>query len=65
MLPGVGEEFCGSSGQEFCCSRVREGFRVGYDYRRAKCVSAKGNTRSVAQHREVVDAYVQSETSGC
>jgi hypothetical protein len=37
------------------------GFRVGFDYRGAKCVSAKGNTRSVAEHREVVDAYVQGE----
>lgn len=43
------------------CEGVREGFRLGFDYRRCHCRSAGGNMRSVIEHREVVESYVQGE----
>ena len=43
------------------CQGVREGFRLGFDWRRCSCRPASGNMRSVVDHREVVEKYIQGE----
>ncbi len=44
------------------CDGVREGFRVGFNHRLCNCLSVRGNMKSVVDHREVVEAYVQGES---
>lgn len=50
--------------QEFAryvCSGIREGFRIGFDYRRASCRPGPGNMKSVREHEEVVERYIGVE----
>ncbi len=46
---------------EYICEGVRGGFRIGFDYRRAKCKAARGTMKSVREHKDVVDQYIQKE----
>lgn len=46
---------------KFICDGVREGFRVGFNYRMCQCHSLEGNMRSMVEHREVVERYVQGK----
>ena len=50
--------------QEFAryvCSGIREGFRIGFDYRCARCKSGPGNMKSVQEHGDVVERYIGAE----
>ena len=40
---------------------LREGFRIGFDYQRGGCKSAKSNMLSARQNPHVVDEYLQVE----
>ncbi len=40
---------------------VTRGFRIGFSYSQAKCVSATQNMASVTEHPEVVKSYLQKE----
>ena len=46
---------------KFLCTGIREGFRVGFNYREHQCRKASGNMRSVEEHREVVEEYLYGE----
>ena len=46
---------------EYVCNGIREGFRVGFNYRSAHCRQASGNLKSVRDHKEVVAKYIQGE----
>ena len=46
---------------DYICRGVREGFRVGFDYRKCKCKVAQGNMKSVQDHKEVVESYLREE----
>ena len=45
----------------YVSNRIREGFRVGFNYRSAHCRQASGNLKSVRDHKEVVTKYIQGE----
>ena len=45
----------------YICDGVREGFRVGFNYRYSKCLPRSSNMKSVKDHKEVVDEYIQLE----
>ena len=56
------ERAIGWSPRHRVCRRgVREGFRVGFDYRKCKCKVVQGNMRSVQDHKEVVESYLREE----
>ena len=40
---------------------IREGFRIGYNYGGTRCLSSSGNMKSVEEHNEVVEEYIQGE----
>ena len=46
---------------ELLCMGIREGFRVGFNYREHQCRKASGNVRSVREHRDVVEEYIHRE----
>ena len=48
----------------YICRGIREGFRVGFDHQKCKCRVAPGNMKSVVNHREVVETYLQGEREG-
>ena len=48
----------------YICRGIREGFRVGFDHQKCKCRVAPGNMKSVDNHREVVETYLQGEQEG-
>lgn len=47
--------------REYCeyLVRLKEGFRVGYNYQSHKCEQAKSNMKSAADNPEVVDHYLE------
>ena len=47
--------------KHFVCSGLRDGFRIGFDYRSARCKRGPGNMKSVQEHEEVVEQYIRSE----
>ena len=49
---------------EYVCKGIREGFRVGFNYRSAHCRQASGNFKSVKDQKEVVAKYIQGEEQG-
>ena len=46
---------------EYICKGISRGFHIGFNYQQAKCKSAKGNMRSVQEHKEVVEHYLGVE----
>ena len=44
---------------QYVLSGIREGFRIGLDYRKASCKSAKCNMLSAETNPEVITAYLQ------
>lgn len=40
---------------------IREGFRIGFDWRRGSCRRTNGRMRSVEEHEDVVERYIQGE----
>lgn len=46
---------------KFITEGIRQGFRIGFDYRSHKCRRAKRNMRSAEEHPEVVRKYLASE----
>ena len=46
---------------ELLCVGIREGFRVGFNYREHQCRKASKNMRSVREHRDVVEEYIHKE----
>ena len=46
---------------ELLCVGIREGFRVGFNYREHQCQKASRNMRSVREHRDVVKEYIHKE----
>ncbi len=40
---------------------IRDGFRVGFEYKTCKCKAGPGNMKSVEQHAEVVAEYIRVE----
>lgn len=42
-------------------SGIRDGFRVGFDYSKYSCVSARANLRSAGENRQVVEDYLREE----
>ena len=46
---------------KYVCDGIREGLRVGFDYRKGRCRRAAGNMKSIADHREVVESYIGRE----
>ena len=45
----------------YLCDGIRGGFRIGFGYRTKVCRSVTGNMRSVEEHRDVVQVYVDGE----
>ena len=45
----------------YVLSGIQEGFRVGFDYSKWKCISAKANLPSAMENKEVVTAYLKEE----
>ena len=45
----------------YVCDGIREGFRIGYNYGGTRCLSSSGNMKSVEEHSEVVEEYIQGE----
>ena len=56
LAPHPDQEF-----KRFICSGIRDGFRIGFDYRNARCKRGPGNMKSVQEHEEVVEQYIGSE----
>lgn len=46
---------------EYLVRGMREGFRIGYQYGKRKCVGAKANMKSAEENDQVVDEYVAKE----
>ena len=46
---------------EYVIAGICQGFRVGFDYHRHKCGKSRGNMKSVEEHKEVVQEYIQGE----
>ena len=46
---------------KFLCTGIKEGFRVGFNYREHRCRTASGNMSSVNEHRDVVEEYLHGE----
>ncbi len=47
--------------QRYLVKGMTRGFRIGFSYSQAKCVSATQNMASVTEHPEVVKSYLQKE----
>ena len=45
----------------YLCDGIRDGFRIGFGYRTKVCRSVTGNMRSVEEHRDVLQVYVDGE----
>ena len=45
----------------YVLSGIREGFRVGFDYSKHTCVSARANLLSAGENKQVVDDYLREE----
>lgn len=45
----------------YICEGIRQGFHVGFNYQQAECKPAKGNMKSVEEHKEVVEQYIGVE----
>ena len=45
----------------YVLSGIRDGFRVGFDYSKYTCVSARANLHSAGENRQVVEAYLIKE----
>ena len=46
---------------DYITNGIREGFRIGYDYRSHKCKKATSNMRSATDHPEVIREYIAKE----
>ena len=46
---------------DYVCKGIREGFRIGFDRSRTVCKPASGNMKSVEEHEEIVEEYIQKE----
>ena len=47
--------------KDYVLRGIREGFRVGYDYRKHRCRSVKDNLRSALEHPDIVCKYIAEE----
>ena len=59
-----GSELVDHSDEElvgYVLSGIREGFRVGFDYSKHTCVSARANLLSAGENKQVVDDYLREE----
>ena len=59
-----GSELVGHPDEElvgYVLSGIREGFRVGFDYSKHTCVSARANLLSAGENKQVVDDYLREE----
>ena len=45
----------------YVLSGIQKGFRIGFDYAKQRCISARANLRSAAENQEVVTAYLKEE----
>ena len=45
----------------YIVSGIQTGFRVGFDYAKQRCISARANLPSAAENQEVVTAYLKEE----
>ena len=45
----------------YLCDGIRDSFRIGFGYRTKVCRSVAGNMKSVKEHRDVVQVYVDGE----
>ena len=43
---------------QYICTGIKQGFHIGFNYQLARCRSAKGNMKSVQEHKEVVEQYI-------
>ena len=48
---------------EYILHGILDGFRIGYDYRKAHCVPAKLNMVSAVTNPQVAAAYLQEEVA--
>ena len=46
---------------QYVCSRIRQGFRIGFDYHQALLIPVHRNMKSAVDHREVVEKYLGEE----
>ena len=46
---------------QYICTGIKQGFHIGFNYQLARCRSAKGNMKSVQEHKEVVEQYIGVE----
>lgn len=46
---------------QYVCSGIRQGFRIGFDYRRAQLTPVHRNMKSAVEHGEVVEKYLSEE----
>ena len=47
--------------KDYVLRGIREGFRVGYDYRKHRCRKVKDNLRSALEHPDVVRKFIGEE----
>ena len=47
--------------KDYVLRGIREGFRVGYDYRNHRCKRIKDNLRSPLKHSDIVRKYIAEE----
>ena len=45
---------------QYICTGIKKGFHIGFN-QQARCKSAKGNMKSVQEHKEVVEQYIGVE----
>ncbi len=45
---------------DYVCTGIKDGLRIGFNYRKCVCVSALRNMKSVTEHREEVK-YIHGE----
>ena len=46
---------------QYVCNGISDGFRMGFNYRNARCKRGPGNMGSAKKHEEVVEQYISAE----
>ena len=46
---------------QYVCTGIRHGFRIGFDYHRARLIPVHRNMKSAMEHGEVVERYLGEE----
>lgn len=46
---------------QYVCNGIRDGFRIGFRYRTARCKGSSSNMGSAQSHKEVVEQYIAAE----